>query len=331
MTYSFKQHFVICMILSAILAVGSCTCGSDESAGPHESAGGPADKTITILLCTANVHYLGDNAPNKVLEPLVKLRQETDDLVFVGLQEVPTGKLEDIKQAFTSYQVYDDDRKGGLANTLVVFNKLKLTINPIHIDLPIPPATVVIPSKNKPVGRRYATILHMPAINLKVANTHILGGRFDDAGWYLFPHIRNEQIKAILTDNPTIIMGDFNADNTPNVKIKQGGYWETIMKLGTGQGKDPVQVEADFRNYMFGLHAELVQQGYAPLLTEQDVEYTIKRGASQGIVDWIYGTKEFTQGEGYQVVDKGIIRAIDPKLSDHNFPWIRIRIKDPRQ
>lgn len=316
MTYSFKKRFSIYLILSALLAISSCTCGSNEPAGDLSS------KTITILLCTANVQYFKGVQPTAVLKPLADLRQTTDNLVFIGLQETPTNMIEDIKRAFPEYQVEDYRGAGAnLANSLVVFNKLKLKINPQHIDLPKP----------QHAGRRYATIVHLPDINFTVANTHILGGRFDDAQWYLYPNIRNEQIKAILTYNPTIVMGDFNADNTPNVIIKSGGYLEKNLKLGIGADKDSAQVEKDFRNYMFGLHTELAQQAYVSLLTEQDIKYTVKRGSSQGIVDWVYAAKKFTQVKGYEVIDRGIIRAIDQGLSDHDFPWIRIRIKDPRQ
>jgi len=337
MIYSFKKHFAICMILSVILAVGSCTCDPGKPAGPDESAGDPPYKTITILLCTANVegfvdvqfgkNGITDHKSDKfrntadVLKPLFDLRQETtDDLVLIGLQEVPTTKknekkgimyeingIEEIKKSFPpsgGYEVYDHRGAGAnWANTLVIYNKLQLKLDEKGIDLPDP--NEELRKKNLPtVGRRYANILYFPAINLRVANTHILGGRFDDARWQLYPNIRTEQIKAILTHNPTIVMGDFNAGNQP------------ILNSSNSKKK-----------YLYGLHVELAQKGYIPLLTKQEIGPTSWGG---GMIDWIYTTKKLTQEKGYTVVNWGVIKAIDQKLSDHNFPWIRIRIKDPR-
>lgn len=311
--YEFLKAFTISTILSAVLAFGSCTCAPGANQLPEH---------ITLLLCTANVQFFAQAQPSAILQALDALRQEQDDLVLFGLQETHIKNLNKIKQILPAYQVYDYRKDTNqLSNAVLVYNKFQLTIKYSGINLP---AYTHTPD-------RYATVLDFPAIHFKLVNTHLVGGRFDDQHWYKHPHARNEQIRAILKAYPTVILGDFNADNTPAATIKQGGYWETMLKLGVRQGKDPVQVEVDFRNYMFGLHGELVQQGYTSLLKKQDINYTVKRGASQCVVDWMYARKYFVQSKDYQVLDQGVIRAIDQGLSDHDFPWIRIRMKVPPQ
>lgn len=310
--YCFFKPFILYTTLLTVLAIGSCTCGLDAVGDIR-----PLPQSITILLCTANVQFFQDAQPDAVLPTLAALRQETDELVIFGLQETNASDLSKMRQALSDYQVYDYRKTASqLSNTVLVYNKTQLKIEYSGMDLPT----------YEPTPPRYATVLNFPDINFKLVNTHLLGGRFDDETWYKHPSGRKEQMKAILELHPTIIMGDFNADNTPDAEL--GSYWTNHLKkflhlqpeLSADVRKN---AEDTLKSYIYSVHTELAIQDYIPILTRGEIGTTVGRGGHKGVVDWMYATKK-TQ---YEIVNFGLIKAIEQNLSDHNFLWIRIRVK----
>ena len=267
-------------------------------------------QSLTILVCTANVKSFKAPQSSQLLKKLAQLRQEGDDVVFLGLQEVQQKYIGAIKKELTGYEIYDyrKENSSQLSNTIAVYNKTGIKIKYDGLLLPCFGKT----------PERWAIVGELVNQKFGVVNTHLFGGKYDDSHWYTFVNSREQQIKSIIdTFKPTIILGDFNADNKPDKPFTK--YWRSKMEniITMYNHLTYGEVEKKLQQYIYGIHGLLEREGYISLLERDNISST---SSFNSVVDWIYIDKDCK----YSVVDWGVIEGIKTKLSDHNFPWVRI-------
>jgi endonuclease/exonuclease/phosphatase family metal-dependent hydrolase len=259
----YMKHLPTYMWLSFVLAMASCKCGANKDENKHRDEDKTHNKSLTMLICTANIQFFKTNTAQVVLKALDGLRQDQDDIVVFGLQETEAGHLQEIQKAVPAYKVYDyRPNHPRHSNIVAIYNNTQFKIE--H-------GGIVLPKYGK--TQRYATIIKIPEINFSLANTHLFGGRFDDELWYLFPNARNEQIKKILNDHPTIVLGDFNADNEP--PKGNSGYWGQKLKSYILHKNCTVEeARAALEAYQCSVHADLEKENYVSLLTREGMKAT---------------------------------------------------------
>lgn len=310
-----KQFLYICLLL--MLAISACMCRNRANDQKEILTNNPPikdptnkNKSVILLICTANVQFFKTNTPQAILNELATLRQEQDDIVIFGLQETAEAHFKQIENMLPGYTTYDHrlgDR--GLSNMVLIYNKSSHKVNFSGINLP----------RYGRTPQRYATIIEIPDLNFKLANTHLFGGRFDDRQFFYFPKARVEQMAVILDRYPTVVMGDFNVDN--NQYSELSGYWERLLNdfIQNNPNADEQKAIRDYKEYKNRIHAELSQRGYISLFDRETMPPT---SMGNTVTDWIYADKKLQ----YTILDKGMIMAINRNLSDHNFLWVRIKI-----
>jgi hypothetical protein len=165
---------------------------------------------------------------------------------------------------------------------------------------------------------RYVNLLSLSAANnLTIANTHLVGGRYDDQHWVKFPDGRKRQIEQILTHVPDFILGDFNADTADDISST---YWNELLKKSTDADN-----ELNLKKYKTSGHKYLIDNNYRSIFDRDTLCPTTPFNT---VVDWIYylQANKSTKVKKVTILEKGKIEAINLNLSDHNFIWIRVQI-----
>lgn len=121
---------------------------------------------------------------------------------------------------------------------------------------------------------------------VKIINTHLCGGRYDDPGFKRLKNAKVKEMSRIVKEKPDIIVGDFNGD--PNLASL------STYPLYTQLSKSNKHI---FDAYYANVHKALVNGGYVPA-------YTSELGATSmygGTVDWMYHTTKVNPMESYTV------------------------------
>ena len=117
---------------------------------------------------------------------------------------------------------------------------------------------------------------------LDVVCMHLTGGRVDDMRWKQLRDQRFKENEYVISSKfqptvPMLIMGDFNAPSTPEEVSS-----EHARSLGAVTDEDI----SCFKQYMVGVHDELVNIGWKPAYKKNDLPiHTSVFGSS---VDWVY-------------------------------------------
>jgi len=259
-------------------------------------------KSFQILICSANAHGFSDLNGKDILQTIDQLKTDNDDIVIIGLQECykdPKG---------INLPGYDIYAEGCSDNSIFVYQKKDFCIKQQASNLPLCHT------------QRYVNRITLSAANdLIIANTHLVGGRYDDQHWFKFPDGREQQLAQILTYKPDFILGDFNADVTDDISTI---YWQNLLKLKKCTDTDK---EAKLKKYKISGHQYLADNEYKSALDRHVICPTTP---FKTVVDWIYYLKQnqSTKIKKITILGSGKIVAI-PNLSDHNFPWVRLQIE----
>ncbi|CAF4974139.1 unnamed protein product [Rotaria sp. Silwood1] len=139
----------------------------------------------------------------------------------------------------------------------------------------------------------------------KIANVHLSGGRFDDKNFKKLQNHKYLQLKRLIDINdPDIILGDFNNENSEAAMMKQLNNYEFYQNLDT-LSKD------EFINYYYSGSRYLHDQtDYVPAYNETIIGSTSIFG---GTPDWVY-VRNQTRLTGRI----NNFNTIAMELSDHN-------------
>lgn len=258
-------------------------------------------KSFQLLICSANVHGFKDPNAKDIFKELDKLKCDNDDIVIFGFQECYKNPNE---VALPGYKVYANNCND---NAIFVYQKK---------DFGITQQAHTLQHFNT---TRYVNLLTLSAANnLTIANTHLVGGRYDDKLWFNFPDGREKQLKQILTHKPEFILGDFNADTTDDIASV---YWQGLLQKSVEPNK-----EANLKAYKTSGHQYLTLNNYTSTFNRDVVCPTTPFGT---VVDWIYYLPAYNSSKvkTITILEQAKIEAINLNLSDHNFIWVRLQIE----
>lgn len=283
--------------------LGGCSCSSSPSTTSRTlHSPSTTSRTLQVLVCTANVWEFQGAAATGLVKAADALRKPEDDVVVFGFQETNASHRQQyFLQDLPGYQVFHDG--GGCSNTLAVFTKQPMKTH----------CTVVqLPQQHPATPMRYALLMDLSTLGIKIMSTHLLGGRYDDAHWMQCIDGREQQLATILQHRPAILIGDFNADSRFEPPLAD--YWQKLLQ------KAPGKTSADLRKYNTGAHQYLASKGYTTAIARDDLSCTTPFGT---VVDWIYLDP---QQLAYKIQDWGVVEGIAKDFSDHKFPWVRIEV-----
>jgi len=256
-------------------------------------------KTLNILICTANVFGFQSKHASKIFECIKNIRKDTDDCVILGFQEVNHFDKSRFENNLPEFRICAPwKEKQFCFNTLAFFSKKISNVSWRHVKLPYFPRTPL----------RFAVMAEFGG--LKLANTHLIGGKYDDKHWLRFEDGREKQISAIIDENADIIIGDFNADCQTNFPLVK--YWEKLLGNKRNLPK--------LLRYLNGVHQYLSERNYESAVERNKIHSTT---AFNNVADWIYLKKSLK----YKIKEWGEIPAISLEMSDHNFLWVRLEIE----
>lgn len=260
-------------------------------------------KSFQLLICSANVYgfNLKSKNPEDTFKELDKLKRDNDDIVVIGLQECCNNPN---TLALPGYKVFAANCS---CDAIFVYQKK---------DFGITQQTHTLPLFHTD---RYVNLLNLSAANnLTIANTHLVGGKFDDQHWVDFIDGREKQLQQILTHQPEFILGDFNADTIDTIS---GEYWQKLLQISTAPNK-----EANLKKYKTSGHKYLTDNNYTSTVNRDTVYPTTPFFS---VVDWIYRLQEnkSTKVKTITILEQGKIEAMNLNLSDHDFIWVRLKIE----
>lgn len=152
--------------------------------------------------------------------------------------------------------------------------------------------------------------------DIVIANTHICGGRFHDLKFRQNFEVKAREIKAIVDQGPTIIVGDFNGGyNTDIARHVLHGY-DVYRNLDRSD-------KELFLQYYTLAHSELLRSGYLPTYSEEDIGKTSAYG---GVPDWIYYLPSMLTPILSYTVDFIDVTDTGGRLSDHNAVFVKFSI-----
>ena len=281
--------------LSVAIFIGCCACKGTDSDNSHTNnphTNNPhTNNPNTLLLCTANIFQLNKASATNILQQLKGLQKPTDDVVVFAFQEAIANKWKDeLKTALNGFKIYEcpTDQGDFLDNTVAVYVKNPYKIQSENFQLPLHATP------------RSACVVQLPTLGLVFANVHLFGGRYDDQKWADHQQARGAQMQAIVQKyKPSIVLGDFNADDHYPADIDTGSYWKA--KLGT---KNPQTLQ----KFLTGVHTYLAGTGYKSVIDRSQIATTTPFGV---VSDWIYQASDL----GYTVQEWGIIPAINKNFS----------------
>lgn len=274
-------------------------------------------KCPTLLVATANVFgfRLTDYDPAPLLQALYGLARPTDDAVVFCLQEAWNTRKQRtcFEHELPGYMLYDDV----LDATFCGFNLMA-----IRHQGPAPSMTICkLPQHLHPRTALIAScsLADTAAPPLRIAGTHLMGGKYDSEEWFAHCDARTEQLAAIAAYQPTIIMGDFNADSQYD-DLREVPYWKERLPLGEKAGLTLKDLR---ERYLMGGHKLLQQQGYRSLFDRSTMTTTTPFNV---VADWIYLNTRLLQPYQVKSIETGIVPAREQGLSDHDFLWARLTL-----
>ncbi len=304
-TYKKLRHSIaLAIVLPALLT--SCRACKPTAAHAHQP---PQPDTpqrpqrIQLLICTANAYSFKQPAADQLVKTIAALRQPDDDVIIFGFQETSAShQAQHFSKHLPQFSLFHDG--SGCSNTIAILAKQHPTVHSTILKLP---------QQHTATPDRFALLLDLPDWGISIATTHLTGGKYDDQHWMHFTDGRIQQLATILQHQPTVLMGDFNADS--HFQEPLAAYWQKLLK------KAPDKTLDDLRQYNTGAHQYLTQQGYATAIDRGALTRTTPYGT---VVDWIYVS---SQKHTYAVKAWGTVPGISQNLSDHDFPWVRLEIK----
>jgi endonuclease/exonuclease/phosphatase family metal-dependent hydrolase len=139
---------------------------------------------------------------------------------------------------------------------------------------------------------------------IKIANTHLQGGRFADEDYAKLLHTKAREVIQIIQETvPDVIVGDFNSG-------KRAHADKTLQRHPLYKKLSP-QEKSTFMDYFSGVHDVLATIGYTSAYEEKDVGTTSIFG---GVPDWIYLKDDNVRVHGRSQVLSDVLTN---QLSDH--------------
>ena len=178
-----------------------------------------------------------------------------------------------------------------------LYNSILLR-NDIPISLFNNPKTLLLESSFNNESRCMSMITYK---NIKIANIHLSGGKYDDINFIENIDLRNRQIKEIIKLNPDIIAGDFNS--SPDKFPKN---YDLYDKLSDSD-------KLLFEKYFISGHQPLIDSGYI----KADVSFPTD--SFNGNPDHIYYNPKKIKN-----ITTEVINMLSTNLSDHNAVFIKI-------
>jgi endonuclease/exonuclease/phosphatase family metal-dependent hydrolase len=149
---------------------------------------------------------------------------------------------------------------------------------------------------------------------VKIANTHLQGGRLADADYARLVVTKQREVVQIVQElGPDVIVGDFNGS-------KRAGAGVSLRHHPLYTALPPAE-QATFLDYFSGVHDTLADIGYTSAYEEQDVHTTSIFG---GVPDWVY-VKDTTIG--VQGGPRVLAEVLRDQLSDHAGVIVQIKKK----
>lgn len=135
-----------------------------------------------------------------------------------------------------------------------------------------------------------------------ITNVHLCGGRFDDRYYMTMTQSKAEELDfMVVAVNPDIVVGDFNAEHTPELAVRTLAKHPVYKNLSMAD-------QATYLRYYISGHDYLKSHGYVPVIANENVSTSTYGGRP----DWIY-----TRPNKYRISER-VIDTIGPQLSDHN-------------
>lgn len=148
--------------------------------------------------------------------------------------------------------------------------------------------------------------------DVKIANTHLQGGRFEDVEYASLQTVKSREVVQIIRElKPDVIVGDFNGGKpeTAERTLRDHPVYRSLS----------VEAKEQFVTYYAGVHTTLRTLGYASAYEEEDVKTTSIFG---GVPDWIYVNPKVVVVQGGPTVLSDVLRD---QLSDHAGVITRIK------
>ena len=139
---------------------------------------------------------------------------------------------------------------------------------------------------------------------VKIANTHLCGGRFDDEHFKQLKNTKVNEMSEIVRQKPDIVVGDFNGE--PGDVVESLNGYNLFSSLTPNEKKV-------FMVYFNSVHAVLQKSGYTPAYSVEEIGPTSTYG---GTPDWIYHNTSVDVKYAEQVT------ALND-LSDHNDVFVQ--------
>lgn len=295
---------------------------STDSDEKNEETTPNTDK-IKVGLVTANTFGWHNKKPLKdIIKKITKNIPKGLDIIIVGLQEHTSHKLDDFfKNKFPDHFVDSVISDTISEPSLIVLYKKNYKTKTITEQF----TNYLFESRKFITAEIYQGNKKI----IKVANTHLAGGRYDDENLAENSenyNVRYEQTEQIINSkNPDIIMGDFNSDPKGLQIESQELYWKYFC---TKKKKDYELNKNNIENYLTNPHKLLKEKEYSSVVPTKDVKVTTP---FETTVDWIYKKNE---SKNIEVKKYEYIQALSPNnkfkngesISDHNFLYTELCI-----
>jgi len=266
----------------------------------------PQFKSLSIL--TLNVQFYESASPDEIAAAILEFKRTVEDLDVICLQEDSHDEGISYLEGYTKIARCKAERPAGsytdyYSNTIWVSNQLVYEES----------GSLTFASECSS-NRCVSTVI---VNGLKIANTHLCGGRYADINFRDYVNVKNHEIEQIVElYHPDIIVGDFNSARNPVIASKNLGKYPLYRDLSEGD-------QLTFFNYYRSVHDTLDQLGYIPAYDEKIVPRTTVYG---GTVDWIYYLGHNQVAMVSDVITLPLISIPTKALTDHNGVYVRFRL-----
>jgi hypothetical protein len=148
---------------------------------------------------------------------------------------------------------------------------------------------------------------------IRIANTHLCGGRFDDPYFNDLLGVKENEITTLIRNvDPDIIVGDFNAGYDPERVQKSLAQYNLYRGLSAND-------KINFLRFYSSMHDTIRSYGYIPAYDEETIAKTSIYG---GLPDWIYFLPDKVHVSSAQLVEF----TTPVQLSDHDGVYVKFLI-----